>query len=600
MHTEDVLIFAAILSCALAPPADPPCTLYTESFNGFAGPAVFENEFLHVEWCLGTASVATGGFCNTGNAIRLDSSNDDPIIWVKVLKPTCSSISLSFSYSQFAATGTVLKRAVATDSTLNCSKSISTSAIALNGTGACISVTDIVALAPGQSVYWKVDHGTPSSNAIFIDSITVALTGCCSQHDCCSEGPAGCEDRAVSACVCAADPYCCETEWDAICVNEVESLGCASCQPPPPPCATTWSEGFGNFYTPGSVCAIFPDEFESCEGIPPYISSTTACGGLTDMSLRFSTGYPWSSATTTCVDLNGFTNPQLEFSYAKDLGTLGPRIDISVDNGPFSTIWSGPVNVSPGCHDVVLDLAEFADASVRFKLSSGSSVSNGAAIDDMIVSEASLHECCEPGGPGCADPEISACVCAGDAFCCEQEWDAICVVEAKRCGAMCSTPMCGAADAGDCLVSHPTPFCGDESCCVAICAVDPFCCTQSWDEVCAAEADSVCNGAACGRGSCNGAHDSPGCADASCCEAVCLVDAVCCLLAWDEICVAEAASICSDSQIGDVNQDGSVNGADLGLVLASWGVCGQCPADFDANGAVDGADLGILLSNWTP
>ena len=50
---------------------------------------------------------------------------------------------------------------------------------------------------------------------------------------------------------------------------------------------------------------------------------------------------------------------------------------------------------------------------------------------------------------------------------------------------------------------------------------------------------------------------------------------------------------------GDLNGDGRVDGADLGLLLAGWGTCGTpCPADLDANGVVNGADIGILLGNW--
>jgi hypothetical protein len=49
---------------------------------------------------------------------------------------------------------------------------------------------------------------------------------------------------------------------------------------------------------------------------------------------------------------------------------------------------------------------------------------------------------------------------------------------------------------------------------------------------------------------------------------------------------------------GDLDGDGFVNGADLGLLLAAW----DSPdpgADLDASGTVDGADLGLLLAAWT-
>lgn len=54
---------------------------------------------------------------------------------------------------------------------------------------------------------------------------------------------------------------------------------------------------------------------------------------------------------------------------------------------------------------------------------------------------------------------------------------------------------------------------------------------------------------------------------------------------------------------GDLNGDGVVDGADLGILLNNWGRCVpinvECLGDLDCNGVVDGADLGILLNQWT-
>lgn len=49
--------------------------------------------------------------------------------------------------------------------------------------------------------------------------------------------------------------------------------------------------------------------------------------------------------------------------------------------------------------------------------------------------------------------------------------------------------------------------------------------------------------------------------------------------------------------VGDLNGDGIVNGADLGILLGSWGGTGA--ADLNGDGVVNGSDLGMLLSNWT-
>ena len=46
----------------------------------------------------------------------------------------------------------------------------------------------------------------------------------------------------------------------------------------------------------------------------------------------------------------------------------------------------------------------------------------------------------------------------------------------------------------------------------------------------------------------------------------------------------------------DLNGDGSVTGADLGLLLGAWGTNG--PGDLNGDGTVTGADLGLLLGAW--
>ncbi len=48
--------------------------------------------------------------------------------------------------------------------------------------------------------------------------------------DCCEVAMGiGCADDGVEACVCAVDPYCCETAWDELCVNHVEDALCGGC-----------------------------------------------------------------------------------------------------------------------------------------------------------------------------------------------------------------------------------------------------------------------------------------------------------------------------------------------------------------------------------
>jgi hypothetical protein len=55
------------------------------------------------------------------------------------------------------------------------------------------------------------------------------------------------------------------------------------------------------------------------------------------------------------------------------------------------------------------------------------------------------------------------------------------------------------------------------------------------------------------------------------------------------------ADVCPADCPGDLNDDGAVNGGDLGLLLAAWGGPG---GDINDDGVTDGGDLGLLLSYW--
>ena len=155
---------------------------------------------------------------------------------------------------------------------------------------------------------------------------------------------------------------------------------------------------------------------------------------------------------------------------------------------------------------------------------------------------------------------------------------------------------CG--EGGDCYRANPGPGCNDLECCTIVGAMDPFCVDNVWDLQCANLARMKC--VSCGApdtGDCDTVHPTPFCADGECCSQVCAVDPTCCYDAWDAGCVSIAGETCTapcnpDCR-EDFNDDGVKDGADLGVLLASWGLKG-C-TDLDRNGATDGADLGLFL-----
>ncbi len=108
---------------------------------------------------------------------------------------------------------------------------------------------------------------------------------------------------------------------------------------------------------------------------------------------------------------------------------------------------------------------------------------------------------------------------------------------------------CGDPGAGDCRVAHETPYCDDAACCDVVCGFDDFCCENEWDTICVDEATLVCPPTtACGQvgsGACDTANGTIACEDLACCQQVCLADEYCCLTEWDEICAGAVPELCT-------------------------------------------------------
>lgn len=69
------------------------------------------------------------------------------------------------------------------------------------------------------------------------------------------------------------------------------------------------------------------------------------------------------------------------------------------------------------------------------------------------------------------------------------------------------------------------------------------------------------------------------------------------LLSWEKIVSGSGLQLVVRAD-ADLNGDGVVDGADLGILLGAWGVHNGS-ADLNGDAEVDGADLGLLLGFWT-
>ena len=146
--------------------------------------------------------------------------------------------------------------------------------------------------------------------------------------------------------------------------------------------------------------------------------------------------------------------------------------------------------------------------------------------------------------PGCDSANCCLAVCNLDPTCCINDWDSNCVLFAN---AACAG-YCGAEASGNCFAAHANPACNNSACCTAVCNLDPFCCSSSWDVNCAIFAGFACPGnpGTCGvtADSCFEPHPQGACNDVDCCNAVCTIDPACCEQSWDQICVYTAEEVC--------------------------------------------------------
>jgi len=155
----------------------------------------------------------------------------------------------------------------------------------------------------------------------------------------------------------------------------------------------------------------------------------------------------------------------------------------------------------------------------------------------------------ENSTPGCSTLDCCNAVCAVDSFCCDLAsggvWDAVCVAETEG---FCNGgfAVCGDPASGSCTMSHASPGCGDATCCDAVCAQDPSCCVFDWNPACVELEAELCRSACVDSSEpCDQAHATPGCTDPGCCAEVCPRSPLCCQNVWDASCVQLAAEYCN-------------------------------------------------------
>lgn len=235
----------------------------------------------------------------------------------------------------------------------------------------------------------------------------------------------------------------------------------------------------GSFASMNPVSLDFIDYETKCALIP----RAGACDGL--------------NVAVRCADPNEGGRRELRTDCSElglicgidDTGALGCIDDPceglpeeGVCNGQIATRCSGPGEGAR--HVVTQDCAATGDSCV---------IQDGqvACVD---LTPDCAHDKCTIGvalEPAC--DECVAQICAVDGFCCNNSWDSICVNEVLTvCGSnACAPPPPPLCPHDKCVTGDDLdPSCG--TCEAAICAVDAFCCNNSWDSICVGEVQTVC------------------------------------------------------------------------------------------------------------
>jgi hypothetical protein len=226
------------------------------------------------------------------------------------------------------------------------------------------------------------------------------------------------------------------------------------------------------------------------------------------------------------IDLSGVNSPVLvfdQFIITEDLFSfdLAQVIVTDVDAPSHTLTFEKDTTFSTAFVARVLTLSGFDGKRVKltFRFSTLDAVNNAfegwyvdhlrilgsvACAHDGTVCEGCAHDACNAG-----DPLASTCdscatsVCAADPYCCTTGWDSRCVQEAANgCGLACTVCTHSLCSQGTPLETTCDPCAG------AVCAADPYCCNNTWDQRCIDESQTTC-GLTCATERSTGAPRTP-------------------------------------------------------------------------------------------
>ncbi len=380
------------------------------------------------------------------------------------------------------------------------------------------------------------------------DTSACQTTDLCIANSCSAECPADCTvDADCASCGGPSAPaHACNAHRCAECSPTSPCPGGQTCSPQGTCLEVCGSDGDGTC-TSDADCSGCGAGNTNCN--QPINGGAGTCGvtaaGCSDLGTSaLVLPAPWNQVTNTCSDDGDCAGVGITLNVGKMLRDMtgidsiddanleyGMNSCASVSIGETSCGVCVPCQVDADCQPIDIDqVAGDAFGPIG-------SLATALLMDQIFgPSDHAIHMYCEPvaGGYGVCAP------CPGMIY--------ECGIGGTTGGSgSCSHDACTAGSALD-------PSC--DSCAADVCAIDPYCCDNQWDDVCVGEADQYCSGGCGGTGG-PGPGPGPTChdecvlgdpLDASCNDcvaAICTEDPYCCDTEWDSVCISYVDDMCS-------------------------------------------------------
>ena len=352
-------------------------------------------------------------------------------------------------------------------------------ALCQEGTCAPVCVPDCTARMCGDDGCDGTCGACPTDAMCSADGLCTTPEG----HFCTPSDSPGCPScpEGLEACVCKAWPSCCTQEWSAYCVT-LSMTACGSACEAASECGGNTYQGPEAPYTVRPDCGL--DQYgRGCGTCPPgerCHAGATCVLGAADAGLPCTAGTDCLSGH--CLPHHGAAICTLACTNAAPCPE-GWVCDGELLPEPWQGLCRPQAICFPSCDGV--DCGPDGCGGTC-----GTCPPGEACTPAGICAESTTDPCAVTWEvPGCAGCACEETVCAAEPACCLEAWSPFCVflceAATDTCGPSTVCEVEGVPCDGCQAVDSPT--CWDCFCQECVCAIDPHCCLERWDDLCVME-----------------------------------------------------------------------------------------------------------------